>query len=158
MQPAGYIDAAHPAHRHLRTGYADTPTESIIYNKEKKDMQQNIEKNVRHCGCCHRPLPVEAFYIDKRTQLPDNYCKECRRSFSHNRYRSSQDTKAGEEERQQACRYPVITRLADRPFRLLLILHAKQVVRESVERKRKRLKENPSSRPSTLNTSILWQE
>ena len=41
-------------------------------------MEQIIEKNVRFCGCCHRELPVDSFYVDKRTLAPDNYCKECR--------------------------------------------------------------------------------
>ena len=30
-------------------------------------MEQIIEKNVRFCGCCHRELPVDSFYVDKRT-------------------------------------------------------------------------------------------
>ena len=37
-------------------------------------MEQIIEKNVRFCGCCHRELPVDSFYVDKRTLAPDNYC------------------------------------------------------------------------------------
>ena len=44
-------------------------------------MEQIIEKNVRFCGCCHRELPVDSFYVDKRTLAPDNYCKECRRAM-----------------------------------------------------------------------------
>ena len=46
-------------------------------------MEQIIEKNVRFCGCCHRELPVDSFYVDKRTLAPDNYCKECRRAVSY---------------------------------------------------------------------------
>ena len=46
-------------------------------------MEQIIEKNVRFCGCCHRELPVDSFYVDKRTLAPDNYCKECRRAMSN---------------------------------------------------------------------------
>ena len=41
-------------------------------------MEQIIEKNVRFCGCCHRELPVDSFYVDKRTLAPDNYCDEQR--------------------------------------------------------------------------------
>ena len=52
-------------------------------------MEQIIEKNVRFCGCCHRELPVDSFYVDKRTLAPDNYCKECRRAMSNARYRRS---------------------------------------------------------------------
>ena len=33
-------------------------------------MEQIIEKNVRFCGCCHRELPVDSFYVDKRTLVP----------------------------------------------------------------------------------------
>lgn len=33
-------------------------------------MEQIIEKNVRFCGCCHRELPVDSFYVDKRTLAP----------------------------------------------------------------------------------------
>lgn len=32
------------------------------------------------CGCCKHTLPSEAFYVDKKTGLPNNYCKECRKS------------------------------------------------------------------------------
>ena len=49
-------------------------------------MEQIIEKNVRFCGCCHRELPVDSFYVDKRTLAPDNYCKECRRAMSNARF------------------------------------------------------------------------
>ena len=31
------------------------------------------------CGCCKRSLPASAFYINKKTGLPGNYCKECRK-------------------------------------------------------------------------------
>ena len=27
------------------------------------------------CGCCKRSLPASAFYINKKTGLPGNYCK-----------------------------------------------------------------------------------
>ena len=80
-------------------------------------MEQIIEKNVRFCGCCHRELPVDSFYVDKRTLAPDNYCKECRRAMSNARYRRS---------------LPASNRM-------YLILNALKVVRESVLRKRKRL-------------------
>ena len=78
-------------------------------------MEQIIEKNVRFCGCCHRELPVDSFYVDKRT-----------------RYRRS--LPAG-----NPLRYPVITEISDCTLRMYLILNALKVVRESVLRKRKRL-------------------
>ena len=36
------------------------------------------------CGCCKRSLPASAFYINKKTGLPGNYCKECRKTVSRN--------------------------------------------------------------------------
>ena len=57
------------------------------------------------CGCCKRSLPASAFYINKKTGLPGNYCKECRKTVSRN-YRKN-------EKRSLACdresNYPVIT-------------------------------------------------
>ena len=43
-------------------------------------MEQKNKKSLRTCGCCLKKLPLEAFYINKRTQNPDNYCKECRKA------------------------------------------------------------------------------
>lgn len=42
-------------------------------------MEQIIEKNVRFCGCCHRELPVDSFYVDKRTLV---YIKRINGQFS----------------------------------------------------------------------------
>ena len=95
-------------------------------------MEQIIEKNVRFCGCCHRELPVDSFYGDKRTLAPDNYCKECRRAMSNACYRRSLPAS-------NPLRYPVITEISDCTLRMYLILNALKVVRESVLRKRKRL-------------------
>ena len=52
-------------------------------------MEQIIEKNVRFCGCCHRELPVDSFYVDKRALAHANYCKVCRRALSNDCYRRS---------------------------------------------------------------------
>ena len=95
-------------------------------------MEQIIEKNVRFCGCCHRELPVDSFYVDKRTLAPDNYCKECRRAMSNARYRRSLPAS-------NPLRYPVITEISDCTLRMYLILNALKVVRESVLRMRNRL-------------------
>ena len=79
-----------------------------------------------------RELPVDSFYVDKRTLAPDNYCKECRRAMSNARYRRSLPAS-------NPLRYPVITEISDCTLRMYLILNALKVVRESVLRKRKRL-------------------
>ena len=42
------------------------------------------------CGCCKRSLPASAFYINKKTGLPGNYCKECRKTVSRN-YRKTRN-------------------------------------------------------------------
>ena len=57
------------------------------------------------CKSCKRELPLESFYMNKKTQSPDKYCKE------------------------------------DRETRLRLILHALQVVRLSMERKKAGMQE-----------------
>ena len=92
-------------------------------------MKQIFENQSRICSCCHRELPLAAFYIDKHTQHPDRYCKECRKAVSKTRHKNT----LIENERS----YPVITRIADRELRMSLLLHALEVVNESVARKRK---------------------
>lgn len=99
------------------------------------------------CGCCQRQLPPEDFYIrNKKTQKPDNYCKECRKKCSSKNYRRSQfvDT---------APSYTVITEVTNRKQRMTLILHALRVVRDSQARRRRKLieqeaKENPTPIPA----------
>lgn len=98
-------------------------------------MEQISENNLRICGCCHRALSMDLFYINKHTHLPDNYCKECRREFSNARYHCSQTV-------DKSCHYPVITKISDRTLRMALIFHALKVVRESVLSKRERLRES----------------
>lgn len=94
-------------------------------------MKEISVKNVRLCGCCHRVLAVDLFYFNKSTRLPDNYCKECRKKISNVRYH---DTQAVEKPRH----YPVITEIRDHELRMVFILHALRVVRQSVMRKRER--------------------
>lgn len=96
-------------------------------------MKKNIENNLRTCGCCHRALPVEAFYLNKRTHKPDNYCKECRKSATNNRYRNRKVANKHA--------HPIITQVADPTLRMALILHAWQSVNESIARKQRRLHE-----------------
>ena len=49
-------------------------------------MKQKLIPETSFCGCCRKELPLEAFYIEKNTQRPDRYCKECRRAASNVRY------------------------------------------------------------------------
>lgn len=114
----------------------------------ENNMTQNIRKTVRVCGCCHKELSIDSFYVNKRTKLPDNYCKECRRSFSSTRYHYLQVA-----DKPPHC--PVITKIPDRNLRITFILHALQVVRESVERKRRRLREEEYRNDSRTSKSHL---
>ena len=65
--------------------------------------------------------------MNKKTQSPDKYCKECRKSLSRRQY--------------GRVSYPVITQTEDRETRLRLILHALEVVRLSMERKKAGMQE-----------------
>ncbi len=80
----------------------------------------------RQCKRCLRWLPSGGFY--RSGHRLDCYCKTCRRDISH-------EQRAGRGS-DGAVTYPVITQVADRGERLALILHAKQVVRESMRQKR----------------------
>lgn len=90
------------------------------------------------CGCCKRSLPASAFYINKKTDLPGNYCKECRKTVSRNHRKN--------EKRSLACaresNYPVITSTEDPTLRRELILHALETVAASIERKRRKVRES----------------
>ncbi len=96
-------------------------------------MKQTFNNQTRICSRCHRELPLAAFYINKNTQHPDHYCKECRKTLSKSRNKNTLIVNDRS--------YPVITRIADRSLRITLILHALQVVNESVARKRKQQRE-----------------
>ncbi len=87
------------------------------------------------CTGCHRRLPAEAFYFNKSQQRLDHYCRECRKGFNALQRRSSQYVNKKPD-------WPLITDEPDRERRLLLIRHARQVVRESMERKRRQITEN----------------
>lgn len=97
-------------------------------------MKQTLEKNVRRCGCCHRELTPDAFYmVNKQTATLDNYCKACRKELSATRYRRSLPA-------DEPPRYPVITETTDQELRMRLIMNALQVVRASVLRRKKEKK------------------
>lgn len=86
------------------------------------------------CGSCKQELPQEAFYLNKKTQKQGNYCKECRKAASREHYTSDKCGKIEKNTRQ----YPVITRIEDREVRRALILHALQMVAESIQRKKRK--------------------
>lgn len=90
------------------------------------------------CRNCNQELPSEFFYFNKRTQCPDKYCKECRKSISRKQYNSGKFAKAQLPEKHA---YPVITEIEDRETRIELTLHALAEVRLSIERKKKKQQE-----------------
>ena len=87
------------------------------------------------CGCCKHTLPSEAFYVDKKTGLSNNYCKECRKSASR-KYRKTETRTLARDDREP---YPVITSTKDPDLRQKLILSALQTVRASIKRKKQKL-------------------
>lgn len=89
--------------------------------------------NMHVCKNCKRELSLESFYVNKTTQCPDRYCKECRKSLSRRQYSSGKRLRpiAGAEPS-----YPIITQVEDRQQRIQLIRNALQTVQQSMERKR----------------------
>ena len=90
------------------------------------------------CGCCKRSLPASAFYINKKTGLPGNYCKECRKTVSRNHRKNEKRSLACDRE----SNYPVITSTENPTLRRELILHALETVAASIERKRRKVRES----------------
>lgn len=86
------------------------------------------------CGCCKQALPAEAFYVDRKTQRPNNYCKECRKNFSRKQREADKCMPFLKENHV----YPVITQTKDPVIRMSLLRHALQVVAESIARKNKK--------------------
>ena len=76
-----------------------------------------------------------SFYVDKKTGLPSNYCKECRKSASR-KYRKTEKRTLARDDREP---YPVITSTKDPDLRQKLILSALQTVRASIKRKKQKL-------------------
>lgn len=98
---------------------------------------KTIQKNTFYvCGCCKRSLSAAAFYLNKKTGTPDNYCKECRKSYSRKQRVVEKRVIISHPEE-----YPVITQTGDPVLRKELILHALQVVAESMARKKRKLAE-----------------
>ena len=92
------------------------------------------------CKSCKRELPLESFYMNKKTQSPDKYCKECRKSLSRRQYGSGKKLPHCSLSGGRVS-YPVITQTEDRETRLRLILHALEVVRLSMDRKKAGMQE-----------------
>lgn len=95
------------------------------------------------CKCCQQQLPSDAFYMNKRTHLPDYYCKACRKESSH-KYRAQEKNITIEN---KPISYPVITEVKDPVLRMALIRHAQRVVTESIRRKQRKEKQR-----------ALWEE
>lgn len=91
------------------------------------------------CKNCKRELSLEFFYVNKATQCPDKYCKECRKSLSRRQYISGK--KLPGIALSGRLPYPVITQIEDRDTRVQLILHALQIVHFSMERKKRKVQE-----------------
>lgn len=101
-------------------------------------MKTSKEHTLYVCGCCKRSLPANAFYINRKTGLPGNYCKECRKTASRNGRKTEKLSLAGNKE----VSYPVITNTEDPVLRRELILHALETVAASMERKRRKVRES----------------
>ena len=109
-------------------------------------MNQLLSNPTRICGKCHQELPCEAFYVSQKSQYRDCYCKKCRAESS--RLRRKQQPHSSISDHPKA--YLVITLVKNRVVRIALIRHAKQVVSESIARKRRRLKEEVMSDQSLV--------
>lgn len=90
---------------------------------------------LQRCSCCHRLLPLCAFYLKGHLQKPDRCCKECRKADNRLRRKAAKCSVKGESPRR---RYPVITEIEQESVRMYLLRKALQTVRESVLRKRRR--------------------
>ena len=80
------------------------------------------------CGCCKHTLPSEAFYVDKKTGLPNKSASR--------KYRKTEKRTLARDDREP---YPVITSTKDPDLRQKLILSALQTVRASIKRKKQKL-------------------
>ena len=89
----------------------------------------------RRCQCCGREFPLGEFYFKNHLHALDNYCKQCRREANRLRRKAGARSMATGQDAEP--RYPVITRTEDPETRRVLLLHALQVVRDSVLRRRK---------------------
>lgn len=100
-------------------------------------MGQNLKMTTHLCSCCKLELPMENFYVNKLNRRPDNYCKKCRRNRVDSRWRSKVDSQMKNDSTDRI----VITQVENKQERMRLILHALEVVNESIERKKQRIAE-----------------
>ncbi|WP_330941557.1 hypothetical protein [Bacteroides sp. MSB163] len=105
-------------------------------------MEQILTSTLHTCRHCLKELPAEAFYMDKRTRRPESCCKACRSAAYRKRYIDSHFVNTPSHATL------IITDVQDRKQRMTLILHALQVVKESVTRKRRKLIETSLSQES----------
>ena len=89
----------------------------------------------RVCSGCGRLLPFDQFYVNNRFGTPERRCKDCRRRAMRLRRKLAANRPAGDEGRAD------IFRVADRNVRLELIRRARQVVRDSMARRLRRVHE-----------------
>lgn len=99
-------------------------------------MKLLMDQSLYICGCCKRELPQEAFYTNRRTRTPSDYCKGCCKANTRKHHNQNRCILNENE----AFSYPVITEVKDSALRMFLILHARQVVAESVSRKQQKEK------------------
>lgn len=111
--------------------------------EQKNNMSTLMNQSLHICGCCKRELPREAFYTNKHTHVPDNYCKECRKA---NACKHRKRNKRALLENKKPSRQ-IITEVEDPELRMLLIRHALKVVADSIRRKQEKEKQR-----------ALWEE
>lgn len=101
-------------------------------------MERITESDRYICPSCRRALSAEAFYVNPHTLKRDCYCRECRK------LRNARCTGSFQRVNTRPS-WPLIVNEPDRERRLSLIRHARQVVRERVERKRRLLVDEETS-------------
>lgn len=108
------------------------------------------------CTCCRRLLPPDAFYLRRRDGSPEGRCKECHRQAMRlrRRMRALADTQFLHD----VPTVPRITNLPDRDERLRLIREALRHVRESMERRRRKLRAEDFFRETGLGEGFLYDE
>lgn len=99
---------------------------------------KTTETLIHHtCGHCKRTLPLTAFYINKKTGLPQNYCKECRRAANRQSRLDEKMLAATDHDKKRV----VITQIEDPMLRMHYLMKAINTVHESIRRKKARQKE-----------------
>ena len=97
-------------------------------------MEPLMNQSLHICGCCKRELPHEAFI---QTNAPGPLTIIAR-SVARQTPASVVDLRRCTSFENKPVSYPVITEVKDPALRMLLILHARQVVAESISRKQEK--------------------